>query len=109
MAKQRTQFLCGQCGAVQPKWMGKCPDCGAWDALEQFVEAKVAAGAMNLGAETAPGATALAEPLGQVQAARVPRLPTGVPEFDRVLGGGFVPGSAVLLGGDPGIGKSTLL
>ena len=109
MAKQRTQFLCGQCGAVQPKWMGKCPDCGAWDALEQFVEAKVAASAVNLGAETAPGATAVAEPLGQVQAARVPRLPTGVPEFDRVLGGGFVPGSAVLLGGDPGIGKSTLL
>ena len=109
MAKQRTQFLCGQCGAVQPKWMGKCPDCGAWDALEPFVEAKVAAGAVNLGAEAAPGAAAVAEPLGQVQAARVPRLPTGVPEFDRVLGGGFVPGSAVLLGGDPGIGKSTLL
>lgn len=108
MAKQRTQFLCGQCGAVHPKWMGKCPDCGAWDSLEQFLEAKAAPGSVNLGAETAP-AVVSAEPLGRVQAAVVPRLPTGVPEFDRVLGGGFVPGSAVLLGGDPGIGKSTLL
>jgi DNA repair protein RadA/Sms len=108
MAKQRTQFLCGQCGAVHPKWMGKCPDCGAWDALEQFIEAKVAPGSVNLGHEAAV-APATAEPLGRVQASQVPRIPTGVPEFDRVLGGGFVPGSAVLLGGDPGIGKSTLL
>jgi len=111
MAKARTQFLCGQCGAVHPKWMGKCPDCGAWDALEQFIEAKAAPGTLNLGDDAAAGiaAPASAEPLGQVQAARVPRIPTGVQEFDRVLGGGFVPGSAVLLGGDPGIGKSTLL
>jgi DNA repair protein RadA/Sms len=108
MAKQRTQFLCGQCGAVHPKWMGKCPDCGAWDALERFIEAKAAPGSMNLGADST-GTAASAEPLGRVQAAMVPRLPTGVAEFDRVLGGGFVPGSAVLLGGDPGIGKSTLL
>ena len=108
MAKQRTQYLCGQCGAVHPKWMGKCPDCGAWDALEQFLEAKAAPGSMPL-THDAASAPAIAEPLGRVQAASVPRLPTGVPEFDRVLGGGFVPGSAVLLGGDPGIGKSTLL
>ncbi len=107
MAKRRTQFLCGQCGAVQPKWMGKCPDCGAWDALESFVEAQAAPGSLPGSVESTAGA--VAEPLSQVQAARVPRLPTGVAEFDRVLGGGFVPGSAVLLGGDPGIGKSTLL
>lgn len=109
MAKARTQYLCGQCGAVHPKWMGKCPDCGAWDALERFVEAKAAPGAVSVGDGVDSVAASVAEPLGQVQAALVPRLPTGVAEFDRVLGGGFVPGSAVLLGGDPGIGKSTLL
>jgi DNA repair protein RadA/Sms len=109
MAKARTQYLCGQCGAVHPKWMGKCPDCGAWDALERFVEAKAAPGAVSVGDGAENVTASVAEPLGQVQAALVPRLPTGVAEFDRVLGGGFVPGSAVLLGGDPGIGKSTLL
>jgi len=88
--------------------MGKCPDCGAWDSLEQFIEAKAAPGSLPV-SEAAAQAPATAEPLGQVQAARVPRMPTGVQEFDRVLGGGFVPGTAVLLGGDPGIGKSTLL
>ncbi len=109
MAKQRTQFLCGQCGAVHPKWMGKCPDCGAWDALEKFIEAKAAPGALGGPERSSESAHAVAEPLGQVQAASVPRVPSGVAEFDRVLGAGFVPGSAVLLGGDPGIGKSTLL
>ncbi|NBX26090.1 MAG: DNA repair protein RadA [Planctomycetes bacterium] len=109
VAKQRSQFLCGQCGAVHPKWMGKCPDCGAWDALERFIEAKPAPGALTGPGGSPESTAAVAEPLGQVQAASVPRVPSGVAEFDRVLGGGFVPGSAVLLGGDPGIGKSTLL
>ena len=109
MAKQRAQFLCGQCGAVHPKWMGKCPDCGAWDALERYIEAKAAPGSLEASSGTVDAGAAVAEPLGQVQAAAVTRIPSGVSEFDRVLGGGFVPGSAVLLGGDPGIGKSTLL
>ncbi|MHC4910969.1 MAG: DNA repair protein RadA, partial [Planctomycetota bacterium] len=103
------------CGDVQLQWMGKCPSCGAWDALEKYVEPKAPPGA-------APGATddlvevlttaaspAVATPLPEIDSDRVERYPTGIGEFDRVLGGGFVPGSVVLVGGDPGIGKSTLL
>jgi len=105
--------------------MGKCPDCGAWDGLERFVEPKVTAGAASAGPgfadawrladqEDAGGSSSLlaspkALPLPMIEAADHPRLPSGLGELDRVLGGGFVPGSVVLLGGDPGIGKSTIL
>lgn len=112
MAKSRTQFLCNHCGSVHPKWMGKCPDCGTWDSLEQYkaptpdarAESRVA------GSQTAD-LTRGAEPLTleQIDESDTPRRPTGIDEFDRVLGGGVVPGSAVLVGGEPGIGKSTLL
>ncbi len=95
--------------------MGKCPDCNAWDSLEQFIEAKAAPGSIEGAADSISNGSGngqsdrQAEPLGMVQPSNESRLPTGVQEFDRVLGGGFVPGTAVLLGGDPGIGKSTLL
>jgi DNA repair protein RadA/Sms len=103
--------------------MGKCPDCGTWDALEKFVEPKIKTSDAHAGlAEawvtqapessgrtTAVAIAAVATPLPEIETADVARLPTGVGEFDRVLGGGVVPGSVVLLGGDPGIGKSTLM
>lgn len=119
MGKTRIEFLCRECGANHPKWLGKCPDCGAWDSLEKFaveVEAtKPGAGPIWGGPEAgdaeelARGGIGRAVALGSVPEAQVPRLPTGIGEFDRVLGGGVVPGSVMLLGGDPGIGKSTLL
>src|SRR5215212_7543245 len=112
MAKARTQFLCNSCGSVHPKWMGKCPDCGTWDSLEEYkaptpdarAAARTSSGATG---DIAHGGEALA--LDEIEEAEAPRRPTGIAEFDRVLGGGVVPGSAVLVGGEPGIGKSTLL
>ncbi|MGE3109157.1 MAG: DNA repair protein RadA [Phycisphaerales bacterium] len=124
MAKIRTTFLCRSCGGVQARWMGKCPDCGAWDSLEEHREAKgakadtqrgVAAGASIVqsgdAGEILAGAAPGARPIGELldSPASVPRIPTGIGELDRVLGGGLVPGSVVLVGGDPGIGKSTLM
>jgi DNA repair protein RadA/Sms len=103
--KTRTQFLCNNCGSVHPKWLGKCPDCGTWDSLEAYTPPAPDARAAT------PEALRGAEPvaIGQIDEAQTPRLATGIAEFDRVLGGGIVPGSVVLVGGEPGIGKSTLL
>ncbi len=118
MAKEKTYFVCRNCGAIQPKWMGKCPDCNSWDSLEQMTEAAADPHRPRALSEEAPENTAgqfaaqddaPARPLSEIPELDIPRMPTGLPEFDRVLGGGIVPGAAVLLGGDPGIGKSTLL
>src|SRR5205823_11528295 len=112
MAKVRTQFLCGNCGSLHPKWMGKCPDCGSWDALQEYktptpdARAARASGA-GQSADIAHAAEALS--LDEIDQEDSPRTPSGIGEFDRILGGGIVPGSAVLVGGEPGIGKSTLL
>ena len=113
MAKTRIQFLCNHCGSVHPKWMGKCPDCGTWDALEEYKaptpDARAAtrpAGSLQTG-DITHGGEALA--LTEIDEAEAPRRATGIGEFDRILGGGIVPGSVVLIGGEPGIGKSTLL
>src|SRR5687768_1892816 len=113
MAKARTQFLCNHCGSLHPKWMGKCPDCGTWDALQEYKaptpdarEERVTRGAPQTG-DVATAAQALT--LAEIDHADSPRTATGIGEFDRILGGGIVPGSAVLVGGEPGIGKSTLL
>ena len=101
-------FVCQQCGSQQPKWMGKCPDCGAWNS---FAEEKNAAA----GSETSPRGGLFrmrdAAPLAynEIESQEDSRQTSGISEFDRVLGGGIVPGSLVLIGGDPGIGKSTLL
>ena len=95
-----TVFACQSCGAVSPKWLGRCPDCGEWNS---FVEEA----ARERPASTAPAVPAVA--LTGTSGASEARLPTGLPGFDRVLGGGLVPGAVVLLGGEPGIGKSTLL
>ena len=103
MAKSKSQFICQECGGAHPKWSGKCEHCGSWNCLVEEIQ------------ERAPG------PAGRAQGRKValeslksdakplPRISTGIPEFDRVLGGGLVPGSATLIGGDPGIGKVDII
>lgn len=113
MAKRpSTVFVCQECGAQAAKWVGKCPDCGAWNSYveERPVEAAPGAGAAAAGHRYAlAGATGSARLYADISVEQHARLSTGIGEFDRVLGGGIVPGSLVLLGGEPGIGKSTLL
>jgi DNA repair protein RadA/Sms len=105
VARPKTVFCCTECGAQHPRWLGRCTACGAWESLVEEPSEPVPAATRDL-VGTAPAARALA--LDDVEAAEAPRLGTGIPELDRVLGGGLVPGSVVLLGGEPGIGKSTL-
>lgn len=106
MAREKTSFVCSECGGSSPKWLGKCPHCGAWNTLVESV-AEAAAPAKNRFAALAPSARL--QPLAAIEATEVARTPTGHEELDRVLGGGMVEGAVVLIGGDPGIGKSTLL
>ncbi len=103
--KTRTFFQCQNCGHGSPKWLGKCPDCGEWNS---FVEEKMITGGRP-SSFGQPLGKSEAVSLASLEAADEARIPTGIGEFDRVLGGGLVPGSVVLVGGDPGIGKSTLL
>ena len=106
MAKEKSQFVCRECGASFAKWQGQCDGCGSWNTLE---ESRAMAVSRRGQEPVSLAPTSQAVKLSDVQAADVPRIPTGSEEFDRVLGGGFVPGGVVLIGGDPGIGKSTLL
>ncbi|MDH5206906.1 MAG: AAA family ATPase, partial [Hylemonella sp.] len=106
MAKEKTIYTCNECGGTSPRWLGKCPHCNAWNTLIESV-AESAAPSKNRFAALAP--TAAVATLGEIEAAEVARTPTGHEELDRVLGGGMVEGGVVLIGGDPGIGKSTLL
>ena len=101
-------FVCQECGAQQQKWLGRCPDCGAWNSFveEQLVSQTPPAAAAH---RYSLGGSASAKLYSDIQTSDAPRLPSGIDEFDRVLGGGIVPGALVLLGGEPGIGKSTLL
>jgi DNA repair protein RadA/Sms len=101
---ERSRYLCQGCGFVSPKWLGRCPDCGAWNSLVEEV-----AGRPRAAARGAADPEASPLPLDRISADDAPRIPTGSSELDRVLGGGLVRGSVVLLGGDPGIGKTTLL
>jgi DNA repair protein RadA/Sms len=102
MKASKTIFLCQRCGYQTPKWMGKCPDCGEWHSL---VEEKAPSGP----AFSSRGFPSTPVPIDAVEMTLVKRMASGIEEFDRVLGGGLVPGSLVLIGGDPGIGKSTLM
>jgi hypothetical protein len=106
MAKDKTLYTCTECGGNTPKWQGKCPACGAWNTLIEGV-AEAPGAVRNRFASLAPASEVAV--LADIEAAEVPRTPTGIDELDRVLGGGIVEGGVILIGGDPGIGKSTLL
>ncbi|MDQ5896955.1 MAG: hypothetical protein QG612_1041 [Pseudomonadota bacterium] len=111
MARDKTIYTCRDCGGTSPKWLGKCPHCNAWNTLDETVaEPTAAAGAAgrNTRFQALAKSQAVAT-LADIEAAEVARTPTGLEELDRVLGGGIVEGGVVLIGGDPGIGKSTLL
>ena len=108
MAKDKSIFICSECGGTSAKWLGKCPSCNAWNTLIESVEegpAKNRFGASSRGLIASQPVTTLAE----IEASDVDRQSTGIDELDRVLGGGIVAGGVVLIGGDPGIGKTTLL
>lgn len=107
MVKQKTQFQCRSCGGQSPKWQGRCPHCGEWNTLEETIVLPAANGNSRF-QSWASGQSAV-QLLAEVSAVEVQRTPTGMSELDRVLGGGLVDGAVILLGGDPGIGKSTLL
>jgi len=114
-SKARTAYRCTECGAEHPKWSGRCDSCGEWNTLvEEIVAARPATAAGRARAAGGPtlattGNAATATRLGDLRSSDTPRWNTGIAEFDFVLGGGIVPGSMVLIGGEPGIGKSTLL
>ncbi|MDK2126566.1 DNA repair protein RadA [Parachitinimonas caeni] len=104
MSKSKTQYVCSDCGGASPKWQGQCPACGAWNTLtESIAETRGSSRFQSL------AATGTVRRLSEVETAESPRTTTGSEELDRVLGGGLVGGAVVLIGGDPGIGKSTLL
>ena len=110
MAKDKTLYACNECGGTSPRWLGKCPHCNAWNSLVETVAEAPAPSKNRLG-QSPRGLAPAAElaVLADIEASDVARTPTGLSELDRVLGGGMVEGGVVLIGGDPGIGKSTLL
>ena len=111
MAKEKTIFTCSDCGGTSPRWLGKCPHCNAWNTLVEGVADSGAAGKNRYSSPQfqALASTADVVALADIDATDMARTPTGLDELDRVLGGGIVEGGVVLIGGDPGIGKSTLL
>jgi DNA repair protein RadA/Sms len=102
MARTSNIYVCQSCGAEHRKWMGQCPDCQAWNTISEEVRQTAAP-------LSSTGTVLTTTPISSISASDAPRRESGLPELDRVLGGGMVPGSAILIGGDPGIGKSTLL
>ena len=108
MAKTKTQFYCTGCGSELGKWAGQCPDCKAWNTVEEFRQSAIPGGVARKTGYTGSTSQQVTQ-LGDVSDQKVARIEVGISELDRVLGGGIVPGSVILIGGDPGIGKSTLL
>ncbi|MDP3605611.1 MAG: ATPase domain-containing protein, partial [Polaromonas sp.] len=106
MAKDKTIYCCTECGGSNPKWLGKCPHCGAWNTLIESVAESSSPVKNRFASLAKPSEVAT---LADIEATDMARTPTGHEELDRVLGGGIVEGGVVLIGGDPGIGKSTLL
>ncbi len=109
MAKQKSLYTCNACGYESPRWYGKCPSCDAWNALEETLAPVASASAKPKEMKQRGGTGADATPITDIEAEATLHQTTGIPEFDRVLGGGVVEGSLLLLGGEPGVGKSTLL
>jgi DNA repair protein RadA/Sms len=107
MARDKTVYTCSACGGTNPKWLGKCPHCGEWNTLEETVPEAAGGSARHRFQGVAKAQPVMT--LADIEAADVERQPTGLAELDRALGGGIVEGGVVLIGGDPGIGKSTLL
>ena len=108
MAKRKTKFMCKSCGYESPKWMGRCPGCGEWNTMDEEVEVAVQKGPRGAFQHT-DNVRQKAMPISAIEIVEEPRIGTDLEELNRVLGGGIVPGSLILIGGDPGIGKSTLL
>lgn len=106
MPSPRTVYACQSCGAQSPKWLGRCPECGAWSSFVEELRESPRPGSRS---DRSRGPAPALVPLGEVEQDRLTRFPSGMPAVDRVLGGGVVAGGAVLLAGEPGIGKSTLL
>ncbi|MCH8890560.1 MAG: DNA repair protein RadA, partial [Myxococcales bacterium] len=106
MARSRTVYSCTECGGQQPRWVGRCPSCGGWSTLvEETIRAPAESERLGQNPNIESAKPML---LGEIDTASAPRLATRLVEFDRVLGGGLVPGSVVLLAGEPGVGQSTL-
>ena len=102
MAKNKTVFICSECGFESPKWYGKCPGCGEWNTLNEEISSSTST-------KSSVSSSAKVMSLDEITEDVEKRISTGIKEFDRVLGGGIVKGSLVLISGDPGIGKSTIL
>ena len=110
MAREGTVFVCNNCGFESRKWLGRCPVCQEWGSMAQVQESRESADDDAVTHQRLnPGGVQVPTPLADIDDRDLPRMSTGIPEFDRVLGGGLVPGSVVLLAGDPGVGKSTLV
>jgi DNA repair protein RadA/Sms len=109
VAKKKTAFVCNECGADFPKWQGQCPACGAWNTLQEFVVDPAMPKSRSSERSGFSGQLSEVRQLNEIALEDSPRISAGMDELDRVLGGGLVPGSAILLGGHPGAGKSTLL
>src|SRR2546421_11210065 len=113
MAKLRTKYICQQCGGEQSKWVGKCPGCGAWNSFEEVADLPQSPAQQRrqtlLSSSSIAQGTQVPLILPEIRPLAQPRISVGYPEMDRVLGGGLVAGSLTLIGGEPGIGKSTLL
>jgi len=107
MAKVKTVYVCNECGSDQPKWSGQCPECNAWNTMSEFKVSAAKKAELNTG--YAGSQTARIQYIKDITLSEIPRIHTGMEEFDRVLGGGLVPGSVILIGGDPGVGKSSIL
>ncbi len=108
MAKNKTAFVCSECGADFSKWQGQCSECGQWNTLQEFKVSR-ASKTLSSGGVGYAGVSSEMQTLESIELEEQPRFSSGIGEFDRVLGGGLVPGSAILIGGHPGAGKSTLL
>lgn len=108
MGRASSSFVCQSCGQVERKWHGKCPGCGEWNSL---VEEQITQSSQKARGRPAPGGHkgGRAEPITEIEQKKTPRVPLGLEELDRVMGGGLVPGALTLIGGEPGVGKSTLL